>query len=396
MEYSNLFEMAGPCEGWPQNVLDAFVADPTSETVKIISKFAYDHQVAIEVLVRVLRNLPCAEASEDQVAYAQGLYRMWAAIDQQVKLNWCAPLEEFAGPRGNWPMDILQALQDIQSEETASRVAAWAYFHSIPLDFLTDVLQGQEGCSGDPALIMVMLKKYEELYNTDKELAIALDEAIQHGYPTIDEDEDIPVATHSPASSPPPPASSPPPPASSPSPPALTIVDLTQDSPPKPSFPQDLLLGPDLSRPEVLGRLGHQYVVGTLSRPSSDPATEVWKSVLQILGAPKEWPFDIRQLLCGEITEVNVLPVATFSFLNNVPYKLLCDYLSSRPQGLDSCVIKKIALFYSMWGSPTRGKFYRSERFAYSLKLKRYVDLNFNESSSLIAKRLNKNLLFQL
>ena len=46
MEYSNLFEIAGPCEGWPQNVLDAFVADPTSETVQIISKFAYDHQVA--------------------------------------------------------------------------------------------------------------------------------------------------------------------------------------------------------------------------------------------------------------------------------------------------------------------------------------------------------------
>lgn len=391
MEYSNLFEMAGPCEGWPQNVLDAFVADQTSETVKIIAKFAYDNQVAIEVLVRVLRNLPCAEASEEQVAYAEGLYHMWAAIDQSVKLHWCAPLQEFAGPLENWPMDILQALQDIQSEATASRVAAWAYFHSIPLDRLTDVLQGQEGCSGDPALVMLMLKKYEEMYNTDKELAIALDEAIQRGYPTIDvEDEDVPVATPSPASSPPPPASSP-------SPPALTIVDLTQDSSPKTSFPQDLLLGPDLSRPEVLGRLGHQYyVAGTLSRPSSDPATEVWKSVLQILGAPKEWPFDIRQLLCGEITEVNVLPVATFSFLNNVPYKLLCDYLSSRPQGLDSCVIKKIALFYSMWGSPTRGKFYRSERFAYSLKLKHYVDLNFNESSSLIAKRLNKNLLFQL
>ena len=58
-------------------------------------------------------------------------------------------------------------------------------------------------------------------------------------------------------------------------------------------------MGPDLSRPEVLGRLGLGYVASTLARPDQDPFDTVWKVMLRRLGAPRSWPLDIRQCLAG-------------------------------------------------------------------------------------------------
>ena len=66
-------------------------------------------------------------------------------------LQWSVGLEEFAGPMRNWPANILKALGNVLSEDSAKIIAEWGYFHSIPLDNLTDVLQGQEGATGDSA-----------------------------------------------------------------------------------------------------------------------------------------------------------------------------------------------------------------------------------------------------
>ena len=65
----------------------------------------------------------------------------------------------------------------------------------------------------------------------------------------------------------------------------------------------------------------------------------------------------------------------------------MLDYLVSRPQGIDTDCAKKLELYYVMWHNPTRGKFYRAQRFAYCLEFKRYLDLNYNESSSEVAPR---------
>ena len=232
-----------------------------------------------ELHVRVLGDLPSGSASAEQTAYAEGLYLMWAAVegedDQAVfeppsasieqpppststapplynDFKWCLPLEEYAGPCQNWPTEVLNDLRSEESVETATRLAAWGCFHSIPLDNLTDVLQGQQGCSGDPAILRIMFQQYEDLFSVDKKSmqAIALDEAAK---------DNIIEVQASPSSAPAPAPASPLPPApASPSPPAVTFVDLTQESPPR--FAQAVPIGPNLSKPEVLSRLRQHYV----------------------------------------------------------------------------------------------------------------------------------------
>ena len=425
MEYAEFCEFVGPCEGWPNSILDAFVEEISSDSLKKIVKFAYDHSVPSDVLCEVLKNLPCGSASEDYIQFAAGLYEMWAASgegEEEIRpiheeeepgpsalpsecapaaapatapaaapatspatddvhapdLQWCLVLEQFAGPMKNWPLEVLHALKANQCEATARTIASWGYFQSIQLDILTDVLHAQPGCTGDPALLLIMVQIYDDLYSEDNALAIALSSA-NEGIEEIEDNGEVTSKS----------------PSKSPSPPALTIVELTQDVSQDDSLQvsQPLSFGPDLSRPEVLGRLGVQYVKALLARDISDPFLLSWSSLLNFLGPPKEWPLDIRRAFDGTVTTNNLLTLATFGFMNGVPHNVLLEYLLSRPQGIDSQCADKLQLYYAMWQNPTRGKFYRSQRFAYCLKLKRYLDLNYNESSSAIARRLNKSLL---
>ena len=165
----------------------------------------------------------------------------------------------------------------------------------------------------------------------------------------------------------------------SPSSPSVTFVDLTQEPNETPTtFSQSPVCGQNLTRPEVLGRLGLNYVSSVWARRSDHSAYQSWQGKLNFLGPPKDWSLDIRQAFAGNVDASNPLFLSTFAFINGVPCVILCDYLMSRPQGVDSATIDKTELFYNMWKSPTRGKFYRSEQFAYCLKCKRYLDLNFN------------------
>ena len=376
MHHAEFFEFAGPCESWPNNIMDAFVSDVCSENVKTISKFAYEHGVPCRVLVDVLRDLPGGRAPDEYVLYAEGLYAMWdeeKAAQQQESaqqtsepsasslpshpqrsqpaasagLDWCLTLEKYGGPISGWPVEVLQALKSSESDNTSNTIAAWGYFHSIPLDELTDVLQGQLDCTGDPARIAIMVQVYEDLYRSDKALAMALSAAAVEEEDSLMQEEDVQeveagvqqvkdVRQEEKKI-----------PLSSPSPPAFTVVDLTQE-PELSTSSQSFVAGPDLSRAEVLGRLGGKYVYSLLNRKDTDPSLDSWKNLLRFLRPPKDWPLDIRHAFAGNNDETNVLFISTFAFINKVPSSILCDYLLSRPHGIESSAIKKIQQYYEM------------------------------------------------
>ena len=181
-DYAAFFDFVGPCESWSSDILEGFAGQVNSDNVKTITKFAFEHGVPCHELVALLRDLPGERASEECVLYAGGLYHMLAASDstehhsdhqrdvpspslpqnptssasQFQGLQWSVELEDFAGSMRNWPADVLEALGNVLSEDSVKTIAEWGYFHSIPLDNLTDVLQGQEGATGDPALTLIL------------------------------------------------------------------------------------------------------------------------------------------------------------------------------------------------------------------------------------------------
>ena len=365
MEYAELCEFVGPCECWPNNILDAFVEEISSDSVKRIVKFASDHSVPCGVLYQALKNLPSGSASENYIQYAAGLYEMWAASGEgedhmEIRpihedeepgpsalpsecvpatapatdavhapdLQWCLVLEQYAGPMKNWPLEVLHALKADQGEATARTIASWGYFQSIQLDILIEVLHAQPECTGDPSLLLIMVQIYEDLYSEDSALAIALSSATEEIEDNSEVTTDNVIASKSP------------------SPPALTIVELTQDDSQDDSLQvsQPLIVGPDLSRPEVLGRLGVKYVKALLARDISDPFLLSWSALLNFLGPPKEWPLDIRRAFAGTVSTNNLLTLARFGFMNRVPHNVLLEYLLSRPQGIDSHCADKLQL----------------------------------------------------
>ena len=403
--YPEFFEVVGPCEMWPDEILEAFVQDVCSDSVKTIALFCHKSGVSRELLRRVMMELPFGPAPENYVEYALGLYEMWSSarredsaipvsdsepststrvVRQVGDLEWCLPLEKFAGPIVNWPDDILEAFRGEQNYETARPIAEWGYFHSVPLDDLTDVLMSQRGATGDISHTAFLSIVYSEMFYTEAGLSSVLDLTVSPE-PEVPETA-VPVVIQLPDVHDNPE-----------SPPLITIVDLGEDEVSQTQehtqqSPSWLLSGPDLSKPEVLGRLGEDYVRYTLAREDHDPFDAAWKAMLRRLGAPRAWPLDIRQCLAGRVDEQNAIVVASFAYMNRVEMRELLEYLQGRPQGLDSATAGKIRIYYEMWNNPKRGYQYRQQRFAYNIELKRYLDLNLCESENPVAIAKNKIL----
>ena len=419
--YPELFEVVGPCELWPDEILDAFVRDVCSESMKTMARFCYERAVSVELLTRVLGELPCGPASQQYIEYVQGLYAMWSCESQEDSstlppcvsvpsgsvvrhhedLGWCLPLEKYAGPIGNWPDDVLQALRSDQNNDSGQKIAEWGYFYSIPLDDLTDILNSQRGATGEISYTAFLSKVYSDMFYTEAGLSNVLESALSAEttplgtpeVPNISLDDDVVIIENNAGKEERPPSPK--------SPPLITIVDLGDGdsgegskSQQEDATPSWLLSGPDLSRPEILGRLGDGYVRSTLAREDRDPFDAAWKAILRRLGAPRAWPLDIRQCFAGRVDEQNALVVASFSYMNGVLISELLEYLHGRPHGLpNSTVVKKLVLYYDMWNNPKRGHYYRKQRFAYNIKLQRYLDLNLCESSNPTVIAKNK-LLF--
>ena len=99
--YAKVFDVLGPCELWPEDVIDAMCQPVCSNSVKIIAKYCFEGELPCNLLEDLLRDLPFENAPQDQINYAKGLYEMWRAdADLQkiiTELDWCAPLRRFAG-----------------------------------------------------------------------------------------------------------------------------------------------------------------------------------------------------------------------------------------------------------------------------------------------------------
>lgn len=391
--YEKVFDVLGPCELWPEDVIDAMCQPVCSRTVEVIAKFCFEGGLPCNLLQDVLRDLPFESAPQDQIAYAKGLYEKWRAdadLQQTIKeLDWCAPLERFAGTISTWPEEVLQSLRSEESDATLQCIGEWAYFHSVPLDDLLDVLYHLPGATGDVRCTLLLRTVYEDMFKVDAGLTEALEAAVRSVPDLLSEREDDVIVIDDDGSGPAEHKEVRPT-----SPPLVTIVEDPGASTSTSQAPQDdttgLVVGPDLSRPEVLGRLGLGYVASTLARPDQDPFDTAWKVMLRRLGAPRTWPLDIRQCLAGRVDRQNVIVVASFAFMNGVKVDELCEFLFSRPQGIDNNILQHIRVLYEMWQNPTRGHHYRQQRFAFNLRLQRYLDLNLNESNSPLAKLLQR------
>ena len=320
MNYATYFGIVGPCESWPEHVIEAFCANVCHESVWTITKFSFDRDVPLNVLIPVLEDLPFGSASFDLLRYAEDLYRVWSSDSDESDL--ATPSPPSSTPEGSQPQPSPAGLQGV----------------GLPVVVLSSDDDGEPTPTAPekPAVVDV-------------------------------------EATREPTT-----------------PPLITIVDLGASGASSSEASTSLAyVGPDLNRPEVLQRLGPGYVSAALSKPDRDPFDAAWKDVLRHLGPPQDWPHDMRQCFAGRVDSQNVMPVATFADVNHLPVDTLCEYLSARPQGIDSATVAKIRQYYEMWSHPTRGHSYRAQRFAYSLQFHRYLDLNLHESASATAKRLN-------
>ena len=65
--YEKVFDVLGPCELWPEDVIDTMCQPVCSRTVEVIAKFCFKGGLPCYLLQDVLRDLPFESAPQDQV-----------------------------------------------------------------------------------------------------------------------------------------------------------------------------------------------------------------------------------------------------------------------------------------------------------------------------------------
>ena len=320
---------------------------------------------------------------------------------------WYPDLVEQVGQPWDWPDDILTAFVSAPSSESVRILGRFLYESGVPVELAVDILHDYPGGHANDeyvAYIEAMYTMWAGDDATETEIASDKGDTRSDADVVVISDDDIviisdddnstsqvPTTTAAPQNDVMDTVCNPEPRRKSPDMPPITVVEglspLQGTTP-----PTSLNVRPDLTRPDVLARLGQPYVDSLLSRPARDDLEDAWQNLLRRVGPPREWPRDVREAMVADVDNLNPVAVASFAYVNDVPLYHLLQYLEHRPQGVAPSSVERINTLYDMWDNPNRGRQYRAQRFAYSVALKWYVDLNLEASTSPLCQRLNSQL----